>query len=256
WELVGDNAGLEYSHDPGLNVGTEFMFEEVGMERVPRCHWFTKNADDPFCTDPTKLTYPTSGGTGLWKTIGAALEERNIETLLETPIKSLVVAEDSNEVLGVCCLHEGKDYYIKARKGVMMAMGNWASNHEMFSNFTGNDYVPGGGGGIGLDLEDDNDGAGIKAGLAIGADIVFPSLVGHNHDTPDGASFGCGGFRVDTKMHVIDIFGQAIPRLFAGGAAAGGVIVKNYPVCGASVGRGLYFGRVAGQELAKLDAWQ
>ena len=142
------------------------------------------------------------------------------------------------------------------RKGVLIACGNWASNHEMYSNFTGQDYIPGGGGGIGLDLPDEDDGAGIKAAMAVGADLVFPSLVGFNHDTPNGASFGCGGLRVDVDMRVVDTWGNAVPRLFAAGLAGGGVIVKNYPVCGASVGRGLYYGRKAGQKVAELADWE
>ncbi len=255
WEMCGENNGIEYDSGPGLNVGTPNMFETVGMERVQRCHWFTKNPDDPFLKDTSKTLFPTGGGTGLWKVFSDGLNERGVEVLLSTPLMRLVTADGTNEVIGVVASRDGADYFIKANKGVLISTGNWASNHEMFINYTGTDFEPGGSGGIGLDLETDNDGSGCKAAMAIGANVNYPSLYGVNKDGIP-VSYGTGALKVDVKAQVLDVFGNPIPRLFAAGLSAGGCLVKEYPVCGASVLRGLYFGRAAGKNLSSLKDWE
>ncbi len=255
WAMCGDNNGIEYDSGPGLNVGTPSMFETVGMDRVQRCHWFTKNDADPFIADGTVPLFPTAGGTGLWKVFEDAMAERGVEVLLSTPLMRLVTADGSNEVIGVVAYKDGAEYWIKASKGVLLAAGNWASNHEMFIKFTGSDYEPGGSGGLGLDMETENDGSGCKAAMAIGADVTYPSLFGVNKDGIP-VSYGTGALKVDVDAQVLDVFGTPIPRLFAAGLNAGGCLVKEYPVCGSSVLRGLYYGRKAGKNIAGLDAWQ
>ena len=65
--------------------------------------------------------------------------------------------------------------------------------------------------------------------------------------------FCCGGLRIDVSARVIDIWDKPIPRLFACGEVAGGVMGSNrlngnaYPSC-------TVFGRVAGTSAAKEKA--
>ena len=257
WGFSDDiEGGLEYSHDTGLNVGTPTTFDEIGMSPVPRTHWFPANEDDPILAEPEKyFYYPSPGGTGLWQLVNTAMDKRGIQTLTETTFASLITADGSNEVIGAVCESGGSEIRIKARKAVILACGNFASNKELFRNYTGEDYEPNAMGGMGIDLPTDNDGSGILAAQALGAELVFPSLVGKNHDTPTGFSAGMAGVKVDLNGRVIDVFGKEIPRLYAAGLTAGGIIVKNYPCCGSSVSRSLSFGRKSGTDAAKLESW-
>jgi succinate dehydrogenase/fumarate reductase flavoprotein subunit len=56
------------------------------------------------------------------------------------------------------------------------------------------------------------------------------------HDT-------CGGLAINTKAQVLDIYGKAIPGLYAGGEAAGGLEMPGMP-------RGIILGRIAGENAA------
>lgn len=253
----GIEGGLEYSDLTGLNVGSPSIFEAVGMPRVPRTHWFPANEDDPILAEPEKyFTYPSPGGTGLWKLVSAALEERGIPVLLETPLVRLITADGSNEVIGAVCDSPEGQINIKARKAVVLACGNFASNPDMYLNYTGAPLEPSAAGGMRLDLATDNDGTGIRAAQALGAWLVFPSLIGVDSDHPTGFSGAVAGLKIDVNGRVIDVFGEEVPRLYAAGLTSGGVIVNGYPVCGCSVGRCLYFGRKTGVDAAKLDSWE
>ena len=61
-----------------------------------------------------------------------------------------------------------------------------------------------------------------------------------------GVNFCCGGFRVTTSMQVIDVFGAAIPGLYAAGDCVGGLNpvsdLGGIHICG-----GFTLGRVAGR---------
>lgn len=67
---------------------------------------------------------------GLFK---AALD-RGIETYLETPGKELVMNDDG-AVIGVRAEQNGQDYYIGARKGVIIATGGFEWNKELVRSF-------------------------------------------------------------------------------------------------------------------------
>lgn len=66
----------------------------------------------------------------------------------------------------------------------------------------------------------------------------------------EGINFCCGGFRVTQDMQVIDVFGAAIPGLFAAGDCVGGLNpvsdLGGIHICG-----GLTLGRVAGRAAAR-----
>ena len=258
WGISGDDPmGLEYTVFAGLNIGVSpEMMEELGFEPIARCHWFTQNPDDELIGDESMGLFPTAGGTGLYKTFADAMEARGVQVLLETALTRLVVADGSNEVVGIVAQQSGKDVFIKARKGVVVATGNFATNREMHFNYTLEDYTVNDYNGYGQDLESENDGSGWNACLALGAAPKFPGKLNmpYDHALEGDYAFMLGGLTIDQKAQAIDVYGEAIPRLFITSTLAGGVIGGAYPACGASIGRNLYFGRVAGREAAALDS--
>ncbi len=69
------------------------------------------------------------GGMGLKEPFMNALEERDIELLLETAGKELI-ADANGEIVGVLATKDGKDYRIKA-KAIVIATGGYAYNTEL-----------------------------------------------------------------------------------------------------------------------------
>ncbi len=101
----------------------------------------------------------------LWKLLKAAVEKRQIETFHATPVKELVQHGDTKEILGVVAEREGKPYYVKARRAVVLTCGGFENNQEMIRDFLhdlpycyplGTPY---------------NTGDGIKMALEVGADL-------------------------------------------------------------------------------------
>jgi len=64
-----------------------------------------------------------------------------------------------------------------------------------------------------------------------------------------------GGVRINTSAQVLDVHGEVIPRLYAGGMAAGGIIGPYYPGSGTAVCTTVCFGRIAGQKAAAEETW-
>jgi urocanate reductase len=64
-----------------------------------------------------------------------------------------------------------------------------------------------------------------------------------------------GGVRINTSAQVLDVHGEVIPRLYAGGMAAGGIMGPYYPGSGTAVATTVCFGRIAGQNAAAEAAW-
>ena len=59
-----------------------------------------------------------------------------------------------------------------------------------------------------------------------------------------------GGLKVNTKMQVLDVYGQVIPGLYAAGEVTGGFHGAGY-MSGSAVGMAFIYGRVAGINVAK-----
>jgi 3-oxo-5alpha-steroid 4-dehydrogenase len=257
----GGDEGLTYSTEPGLNIGTQVEnYESVGMEPVARCHWFSPNYDDPIIGDESKVVCPNPGGTGLWKVFSDAFDSYGVQALTETSLVRLVTVPSTNEVAGVIAEQDGAELAIKAARGVIIATGNFCSNHEMFYNYTGEDFtaVEGFGNGVGIDLPDDNDGVGIQAILSLGGELVFPAngLTDNGDGTYMAYSFMSSGVRIDRKARALDVYGEPIPRLYVTSNAAGGQIILSYHCCGVNVLRHGYTGRVAGADAATLEPWE
>jgi len=221
---------------PGLNVsGTPVHFEEFGLPEVIRCHWF-KPATEPWADG-------LPGGTGLFKPFDDSIKAREIRTMLGTTLIELVATTD-REVLGIKALSGGKSLYIKAKKGVVLASGGWVNNAKMIR-----DYMPFGEPGGGIEHSDHAHGEGVIAAHAIGADLInMPAIEENRCDCS-------GGLRINPKAQVIDVYGDPIPRLYAGGCVAGGSIAYKYPSCGTYVSVAVCFGRIAGTNAAGEEPW-
>ncbi len=61
--------------------------------------------------------------------IKAAVIDRGIPAYVETPARELVVVDGA--VLGVRAEREGRDFFVRARKGVVMAIGGYDHNKEL-----------------------------------------------------------------------------------------------------------------------------
>lgn len=253
WEFsTPEDDGMEICIKAGLNVsGTPVYFDEFDMPeyKKQRCHWFTENPEDIDPGDRYYADYSTRGdgtwtgrgGTGLWKPFENALTERDIEIMTETTLKQLVVS-DGGEVIGVVAENGGKDIYIKAGKGVVLATGGFTRNEEMlldyrqyiFEEYT-EEQLRGGSPAPG-----EGDGASVTAALALGSGIKTIAC-------------GNGGLKINTDAQVIDVFGDPIPGLFASSKAIGGIYGNIYPSCGAYISAFVCFGRIAGQSAAKQE---
>jgi succinate dehydrogenase/fumarate reductase flavoprotein subunit len=81
----------------------------------------------------------SNGGAGegkLWIPIREQVEKRGIEILYETPAKDLVLSA-TREVLGVSATTGGKQIFIKASKGVVLACGGFEFDFEMQKHLPG-----------------------------------------------------------------------------------------------------------------------
>ena len=65
----------------------------------------------------------------------------------------------------------------------------------------------------------------------------------------------CGGLKINTEAQVVDVNGEVIPRLYAGGMAAGGFIGPYYPGSGTAINSTVCFGRISGVNAAAEEAW-
>ncbi len=64
-----------------------------------------------------------------------------------------------------------------------------------------------------------------------------------------------GGVKINPQAQVLDVHGEVIPRLYAGGMVAGGFIGPYYPGSGTAVASTVTLGRIAGKNAAQQDSW-
>ena len=115
-------------------------------------------------------------GTGMmntlswYKIIEKQIKDRGIEIMFDCPARELIQHPTTREILGVKATSEGKDIYIKARKGVVLCSGGFEYNEDMKKNylrpstikFTGWKY---------------NTGDGIRMAQAVGADLWHMNMI-------------------------------------------------------------------------------
>lgn len=63
------------------------------------------------------------------------------------------------------------------------------------------------------------------------------------------------GVRIDKETHVINVWGERIPRLYAAGEVTGGFHGDGY-VGGTALGKAIVFGRIAGKNAASEKSWE
>jgi succinate dehydrogenase/fumarate reductase flavoprotein subunit len=63
-------------------------------------------------------------------------------------------------------------------------------------------------------------------------------------------SMTVGGLRINVKGQVIDVLDKVIPRLYAAGNTAGGIIGDLYAGSGSGINQAFIFGRIAGKNMA------
>ena len=63
-----------------------------------------------------------------------------------------------------------------------------------------------------------------------------------------------GGLKINENAQVIDVWGAVIPRLYAVGNVAGGVLGEHYPGSGSALNAGMTFGAIAGKHATGLEA--
>lgn len=81
-----------------------------------------------------------SKGAALIGRLFRGLLDRGVEALASTPARELVLAD--GEVIGVRAEREGRDLFIRARRGVILACGGFEWNQELVRAFIGYDLLP------------------------------------------------------------------------------------------------------------------
>lgn len=76
----------------------------------------------------------TTMGRALIGSLFKAVLDRNIKSLIETPGKELVINEEG-EIIGVRAEKDGQNYFVGARKGVIIATGGFEWNKELVRSF-------------------------------------------------------------------------------------------------------------------------
>jgi fumarate reductase flavoprotein subunit len=100
--------------------------------------------------------------------------------------------------------------------------------------------------------------------MATGADTVFRRQVGlaafdrapyYAAQITEVNLGSCGGVKISKEAQVVDVNGEVIPRLYAGGMVAGGFIGPYYPGSGTAINSAVTFGRIAGEGAATMEPW-
>ena len=108
---------------------------------------------------------PVVGYSETWNMFARAVAERRIEILYETPGRELIQPGPTKEILGVKGERDGKPFYVKARRAVVLTCGGFENNPEMIRAFLpdlpycyplGTPY---------------NEGDGVTMAMAVGADL-------------------------------------------------------------------------------------
>jgi succinate dehydrogenase/fumarate reductase flavoprotein subunit len=110
-----------------------------------------------------KGTHPDEmGGTSLWNLLSDNLARRTIPIYRHAPARKILRSGD--RVIGVQIEKEGRPYYLRARKGVVLATGGFEYNEELKREYLAGypTFAYG---------NPDNTGDGIKLAQELGADL-------------------------------------------------------------------------------------
>ncbi len=173
---LGENAGptIDWLMEHGAEFKGPFPYPR---HRVNRMH----------------MSHPNS--PAVIAKLEAALKRNGVKIMYETSGKKLF-ADANNRVVGVLAMDEAKqkEMTIKARRGVILAAGDFTANYEMRLKFTTPDRAR-----I-LGAHPFNNGSGLLMGLELGADITQLDAWGSPgfRTMPPGPSCGPGGRQMFT----------------------------------------------------------
>ena len=258
-----EDRGMTAVVRPGLNVGgpidekraywRELGFPEA-MERR-RVHWFKPNPDDADPGDRHYARYKAGefgagygssggGGTGLWKPFEDELRRLpNVRIQTKTSLAGLIT-DAADAVVGVAVEPtDGEGLrLVQARRGVIVATGSFVHDRDLYERATGRPWKR-----VGLTNgspynDDQADGAGVRACLAVGVSPAFME---------EGNS---GGLRIDGRARALRADGRPVSGLYITSRAVGGLFSESrYPQCGSFISSCLCFGRIAGREAAARE---
>ena len=116
-------AKLMYSsHSPEYPVlaGSDSFFQTMHLARTPSQR-----------EDGMEWIY----GNELFDFLANQVEKRDIRVVYEMPAQKLIQNPVTREILGVKAENLGREIYVKARRGVVLACGGFENNKEMLVNF-------------------------------------------------------------------------------------------------------------------------
>lgn len=181
-----EQGALDYLRAACFNATSEdvmaefakYMVQDAEWANGIGCHMYptpeTDNSEYPYDVFPegeNYVCYVSEGvGNGYWKDLEAAVFDRDITVLFESPATKLIT-DDSGAVIGVTATQDGKDINVKARRGVILACGGFEFNFDMLRQFMITTPCR-------FNGNPDNTGDGIKMAQEIGADLWRTSLIG------------------------------------------------------------------------------
>jgi succinate dehydrogenase/fumarate reductase flavoprotein subunit len=120
-----DEVGAQYIHGVGFTDREAVLeFPEFG-------------AAEAVAHTATILPIPA----GVWLAFKANIDKRPVQVLYESPITDLVQDPDTLEVFGAVVQRGGKSTNIRARRGVVMAVGGYEANLDMQRNYCGYEEI-------------------------------------------------------------------------------------------------------------------
>jgi succinate dehydrogenase/fumarate reductase flavoprotein subunit len=114
-------------------VGAKFIKGTGFSEREAVLEFPEFGAREAVAYTSTILPIPS----GVWLAFKANVDKRPVKVMYETPLVDLVQDPDTLEVFGAIVEHKGQRAAIKARRGVIMAVGGYEANLEMQRNYCG-----------------------------------------------------------------------------------------------------------------------
>jgi succinate dehydrogenase/fumarate reductase flavoprotein subunit len=79
---------------------------------------------------------PIGQGAGLFQTLAGLIDDKGIEVMYESPARELIQDPRTKEILGVHAIDaSGQDIYVKAKRGVVMALGSIQNNPWLQGQF-------------------------------------------------------------------------------------------------------------------------
>jgi succinate dehydrogenase/fumarate reductase flavoprotein subunit len=212
-EFAGGKPGGR-SLDPGLFDANELGAWKPKLRRSPvfgmTAMSVTEATDWGVFSKPLKLPFKVLGeryakgyvcyGGALAGRLLKALLERSIEPLLAHQARELLVEE--GRVAGVRAEHDGREVFVRARRGVVLASGGFEWNRALAAQFLGGVVTH-------PNSPPTNDGDGLRMAMTVGADLAnmseawwCPSLVIPGEEY-DGRQLHRGDFATRSMPHTI-----------------------------------------------------